>query len=210
MLQLEGFKKSYSSKLILDIPEYTFGRGIHWVKGQNGSGKTTLFKSLAGILPFDGGITFDNLNLKKEPLAYRTVVNYGEAEPAFPRMVKGSDIVHIFEKYKKAPKNQHVEIAEQLGINFLNEVFGTYSSGMGKKLSLLLAFLGEPRLILLDEPLITLDVASVKSMLDLINHYKTKNGTSFLISSHQAFESGSILPDAVHQVNQGTLYADQV
>ena len=205
MLQLTDYKKYYGSKLIIESTGYEFREGLHWVKGENGSGKTTLFKSLAGLLPFDGAISLLECVLKNQPDQYRLSVNYAEAEPVFPPMVKGSDLMRLYEKYKQATIGQAEEICETLGINFLDETFDTYSSGMGKKLSILLALLGQPKVVLLDEPLVTLDVKSVEAMLHLISLYRSRYNTTFLISSHQAFEKGTIQPDYIHLVANGTI-----
>jgi ABC-2 type transport system ATP-binding protein len=67
----------------------------------------------------------------------------------------------------------------------MNTRLSGWSSGMTKKLALLLAFLGRPAWILLDEPLITLDEAGLAGLLDLIREYHQQSGTGFLVSSHQ-------------------------
>jgi ABC-2 type transport system ATP-binding protein len=205
MLKINHFKKYYGSKLALESSDYSFSEGIHWVKGHNGSGKTTLFKSLAGILPFEGEVHVDAISLKKEPVSYRLHVNYAEAEPVFPSVTTGNELVRLFERHKKAPAGQAATLTERLGIGFLAEPTGTYSSGMGKKLSLLLAFLGRPLYILLDEPLVTLDQAAVSALIQLIKERKAQ-GVSFLISSHQVFEEGTLTPDFVHEVSNGMLH----
>ena len=71
--------------------------------------------------------------------------------------------------------------------SYLKNKLNTYSSGMLKKLSLLVAFVGDPKLVLLDEPFITLDTDAV-SALDQIIANCYQNGVSFLISSHQALQ----------------------
>ena len=70
----------------------------------------------------------------------------------------------------------------------LSQPIGTYSSGMIKKLSLLLAFIGKPSLILLDEPLATLDEGSIQIMPELISAYNKEFKTCFIFSSHQPFK----------------------
>lgn len=67
---------------------------------------------------------------------------------------------------------------------FIDAKLATYSSGMIKKLSLVLAFLGDPKLILLDEPFITLDTQAVASVTELIQECRL-NGVGFLMSTHQ-------------------------
>jgi ABC-2 type transport system ATP-binding protein len=63
---------------------------------------------------------------------------------------------------------------------------------MAKKLSLVLGLLGTPKLVLLDEPLITLDVQAVATLQDIITRYAA-NGVSFIISSHQALQPGNVM-----------------
>jgi ABC-2 type transport system ATP-binding protein len=70
---------------------------------------------------------------------------------------------------------------------------GTYSSGMIKKLSLLLTFIGKPSLILLDEPLATLDEGSIHILPELISAYNKEFKTCFIFSSHQPFKSYSLV-----------------
>lgn len=190
MLHFKNFSKSYGSHLILSIPELEMPPGLHWLKGQNGSGKTTLFKVLAGMLPYTGSIILDqNISLEKNPVLHRTFINFGEAEPLYPTFLTGLDLINLFTKAKKAPANQINQLIEQFNAgSYLGNSIGTYSSGMRKKLSVLLAFIGTPRIILLDEPLITLDEATVKTVYALIKEYKEHTGCSFLISSHQDIE----------------------
>ena len=90
---------------------------------------------------------------------------------------------------KGADKLQIDFLIEALQIgSFIAQPTGTYSSGMLKKLSIVLAFLGAPELIILDEPLTTVDTSAVKNIFELILNYKKLYKTNFLISSHQLFE----------------------
>ena len=84
MLELKDIKKLYNYKLVLEIPSLKLENRIYWVKGENGSGKTTLLKIIAGLLPFEGAVIFNKTGLKNEPLAYRKLISWAEAEPLFP------------------------------------------------------------------------------------------------------------------------------
>jgi ABC-2 type transport system ATP-binding protein len=196
MLQFKGFKKSYGNYPALTISELTIAPGIYWVKGVNGSGKSTLLKSIGGILAFDGDILLNTtISIKKQPVGYRKLVNFAEAEPLFPEFLTGKEMIDLFASAKDAPEGQEQYFIESMQMqSYIARPIGTYSSGMLKKLSLVLAFLGKPQLILLDEPLITIDTASLHILYQWMAEQR-ENGVSFLLSSHQAFDP-SELPGA--------------
>ncbi|MFT7056625.1 MAG: ABC-2 type transport system ATP-binding protein, partial [Roseivirga sp.] len=153
MLSLHQFEKSFGSQVILKIEDLSFVQGIHWVKGKNGSGKSTLFNCLAGLSPFKGEISFNDLSLKKSAEQYKFKVNYSQSEPLFPAFLTGNEMINFFAKLKKAPSGQVELLTKQLSVKaYADQPCGTYSSGMTKKLSIVLAFLGQPELIILDEP----------------------------------------------------------
>jgi ABC-2 type transport system ATP-binding protein len=184
MIQFTDYKKFYGDNLIIDIPVLTLKHNIYWLKGENGCGKTTIIKSIAGLVPFDGTISVNGIDIKNQRLQYRSIVNYAEAEPLYPGFLTGDDLVRFFAIAKKANAAQVDSLIDAFGIkSFIGKKTGTYSSGMGKKLSLALGFMGQPKLILLDEPLITLDVPSVEKFKKIITEYY-EAGVSFIITSH--------------------------
>ncbi|SKC82010.1 ABC transporter ATP-binding protein [Ohtaekwangia koreensis] len=187
MLQFERYSKSYSGRLVLKIDRLTLEPGIYWIKGVNGSGKSTFLKTIAGLLPIEGDILLnDTLHLKEQPVAFRRIVNFAEAEPIFPGFLTGMEMIRLFASAKGAPLNTTSHYIESMSMaHYINEPLVTYSSGMLKKLSLVLAFIGEPTLILLDEPLITMDTASLAILYTWITEKHANGKTSFLLSSHQ-------------------------
>nr|WP_068892541.1 ATP-binding cassette domain-containing protein [Pedobacter panaciterrae] len=189
MIQLRNFKKSYGEYTALQIPELDLDTGIYWVKGVNGSGKSTLLKSMAGMLSCQGDILINTTSLKKNPVHYRKLVNFGEAEPLFPTFITGLEMIDLFVSAKDAPNEQKESLIESLKMqHYIQTAVNSYSSGMLKKLSLVLAFIGNPSVILLDEPLITIDTDSLKVLYHLIAKEHTDRGTTFLITSHQPLD----------------------
>jgi ABC-2 type transport system ATP-binding protein len=195
MLQFKKYKKIYNKDLILEIEDTFFDEGVYWIKGDNGSGKSTLVKSIAGLIPFDGEISlYGLLNNQKNSMTYRSIVNYGEAEPVYPEFLKGSDLVVLYQNVKAASESQVEYLLTRLGVKkFQSKEIGEYSSGMIKKLSLVLAFIGNPKLILLDEPLITLDKETTGIVMELIMENAAK-GVSIIFTSHQEFKDKMNFP----------------
>ncbi|MFD2786411.1 ABC transporter ATP-binding protein [Hymenobacter rubripertinctus] len=207
MIQINKFRKTYNGRVALQIDAFTIPPGIYWVRGINGSGKSTLLKALAGIAHFQGDIILaGNLNSKQQSVAYRGAVNFAEAEPVFPEFLTGNELIHLFKKAKNAPDRQEDFYVDSMSMaSYLPDPVGTYSSGMLKKLSLVLAFLGQPACILLDEPLTTLDTDSLPVVYSWIARRHHQHQTTFLLSSHQEFE-GETLPDVRKiVVEQGTI-----
>lgn len=187
MIRFSQYSKAYNDTLIISA-DLQLEHGLYWLKGENGSGKTTLLKSIAGLIPFSGQIEVAGSNIKTDRIGYRHKVNYAEAEPLYPSFLTGAELLDFFIATKKADRTQANQLVEMLGVGtYINNKIGTYSSGMAKKLSLVLGFIGNPSLILLDEPLITLDQPSVNNLLQLIENTHLQ-GVSFLITSHQEFE----------------------
>lgn len=192
MLSIRNYIKSYSGHLVLSIDELTMDRGLYWIKGENGSGKTSLFRSLAGIIPCQGDVSVKGISLKSKPVEYRKQVNYSEAEPQYPAFLTALDLIRYVGTARKSSLDQQKELANRLGtVEFLAKECSTFSSGMLKKLSLTLAFLGNPSVIILDEPFTTLDETSRYKLTELILE-KLELNILFLISSHQPLPNYSL------------------
>ena len=187
VLDIRQLRQHYGQREVLNIPHVTMESGIHWILGENGAGKSTLFRVLAGMLPFTGNVLLDGqFDLKKQQVDYLLRLNLGEAEPLYPAFLTPGDMLDFVAEAKQAPEGQVQMLIDSLGINYLTNTFGSCSSGMVKKVSLALAFLGNPKLIILDEPLITIDAEARQALFGLIRNYR-QNGVSFLLSSHQSF-----------------------
>lgn len=195
MLKITNLIKKYGDKTILDIDFLELNPGIIHLKGINGSGKTTFSKIISGLIPFDGEVILNGtLTPDKTKIAYRKVVNYAAAEPIYPDFLTADDLISFVGKAKSASKDDLKSLPELFGISsYRSDAVGTYSSGMLKRLSLCLAFLGNPSLIVLDEPFNTMDTHAVDLLINLIETRHQK-GVNFMLVSHQNISSLGMKP----------------
>lgn len=200
MLSLTNINKKYGSHEVLNFSEWKIDKGIYWLKGGNGTGKSTLFRIISGQIPFKGEVELDGINLRKEPIKFRSKISFAEAEPQYPLFVKGKELIDFYIEIRKAERKQADELADYFEMTtFLNNTIGSYSSGMLKKLSLICAFIGNADLYILDEPLITIDIGSADKLYKLIRE-KASQGKSLLLSSHQEVSNDKLRLDKVFQI----------
>ncbi len=205
MLSLKQIDKKYGSHTILSFDEWKIDSGIYWLKGGNGTGKTTLFRLIAGQTPFKGQVLFNTIDLKREPIQFRSKISYAEAEPQFPSFVTGQELINFYKEVRQGQEKDIDKLTMLFEMDaFLGQKIGGYSSGMLKKLSLICAFIGDAELYILDEPLITIDVESAAKLYHLINA-KAKQGKSFLLSSHQEIDETKLKLDGIFQIKDKAL-----
>jgi len=210
MIHFENFEKGYDSspELLFKIPDLELQASFYWIKGGNGEGKTTLIRCIAGLLPFQGNIMVDGIDLRKETRQYRLFVNLAEAEPQYPSFLTGSDLVNLYAYTKKAtPQDTNRLITGFSVANYLRDPIGSYSTGMRKKLSLVLGFMGNPKLILLDEPFITLDKQAAGFLATTINQH-LQNGVQIVIASHQETDTNWQINPQSLLINSQTLVVE--
>jgi ABC-2 type transport system ATP-binding protein len=205
VLSVRNLQQQYGGHVILGIDSWEIGHGVYWIQGENGAGKSTLFRTLSGMLPFRGDIVLnERYNLTNDPIHYRLGLNLGEAEPLYPAFLTPKDVISFVAEAKKSPAGQSEMLIRSLGINYPDQPFGSCSSGMVKKVSLAVAFLGNPAVIILDEPLITIDKEARTALFYLIQEYYAK-GVTFLLSSHQLFKEEGLPVTASFALKNKTL-----
>ena len=204
MLLIPFLIKSYGNFEVLNIGEMHFSRAAYWIKGVNGSGKSTFLKAIAGLTPFKGDVLLNgNISLQKNPVTYRAAINHAPAEPSYPSFLKGEELVRYYMHVKGGTREQLVLIKSVLNIgNYLGNPCGSYSSGMLKKLSLLLALMGNSEWIFLDEPFTTLDIATQHALQHFIQSNPDKG---FIITSHHDIPGEAIAFKAIYSIRNKTL-----
>jgi ABC-2 type transport system ATP-binding protein len=164
--------------------------GITGLVGANGAGKSTLIKILLGLLPPTSGraVVLDH-DVAASGERIRTLTGYMPEHDCLPPDVTGTEFVTHLGRMSGLPATAAKErAAESLRhVGMYEERYrqvGTYSTGMKQRIKLAQALVGDPRLLLLDEPTIGLDPAGRRSMLDLISRIGAEFGISIVVSSH--------------------------
>lgn len=176
MLELQAISVAYGDHHIFTNLSATFSTGaVHGIVGSNGAGKTTLFKTLAHAIPLqNGSITLDGKPLTKRDYALL------EIDPFFYPRITGSEYLRLFQftnpDFDGAEWNRIFDLP-------LDDEINSYSAGMKKKLALLGIIGLKPRLMLLDEPLNSLDFDTSYILMDTLA-LLAKHGTTVLVSSH--------------------------
>jgi ABC-2 type transport system ATP-binding protein len=191
VIQAEALTKRYTSEVTaLDGLTVAIAPGITGLVGANGAGKSTLIKILLGLLPPTSGravVLGHNVAASGERI--RTLTGYMPEHDCLPPDVTGTEFVTHLGRMSGLPATAAKErAAESLRhVGLYEERYrqvGTYSTGMKQRVKLAQALVGDPRLLLLDEPTIGLDPAGRRSMLDLISRIGAEFGISIVVSSH--------------------------
>jgi len=158
--------------------------------GHNGAGKTTMMKLILGVIsPSKGKVEVMGMAPdSKEAWHCRSKVGYLPENVSFYEQLTGLEVLTYFVKLKgftnKAGKQQAVNLLEQVGITHaMNRQVKTYSKGMRQRLGLAQAFIGEPKLLLLDEPTVGLDPIATRDFYQTVDQLKS-NGSSVILCSH--------------------------
>ncbi len=184
MIEISSLYKKFGKvevlkSLDLDISE----GGIFAVLGPNGSGKTTLIKSILGmVVPNKGEIKIAGKNVVKE-YEYRRNINYLPQIANFPGNLSVLELITMI-KDVRGKEARDLELIEMFGLQpYLKQKLGHLSGGTKQKVNIVLAFMFESDLIILDEPTTGLDPISLIRLKKIISAEKEK-GRTILVTSH--------------------------
>ena len=189
MLRVEQVCKSYGARQILRSISLTCQPGAYMLRGPNGVGKSTLLRVLAGVTPPDSGaVWIDGHALHQEPIRAKLRLAYAPDEcPIYP-FITGSELLAFVAQAKRCSLTPQVHaVVERFGLDrHLGTRCGDMSLGTQKKLMLAAAWIGEPSVLLLDEPSNGLDVDAHAVLVDLLRE-KSAKAVVFMSSHDQAF-----------------------
>lgn len=187
LLTVNNLTKKYGSKTVVDHISFEFGHNkCIALIGPNGAGKTTTLRALSGLLkPSDGTIQFENQEKNHD---IRDKIGYLPQYPAFHTWMTGKEFLVYSGKLAKLTKEEAKKRADELlkivGISdeAKNERIGRYSGGMKQRLGIAQAIIHRPKLLILDEPVASLDPLGRREVLVLME--KLKEEMTILFSTH--------------------------
>jgi ABC-type multidrug transport system ATPase subunit len=185
LLEAVNVWKHFGATVALANVSLSLDRGLHVIAGPNGSGKTTLLKIWSGLLrPSRGRVRVLNLDpwLQKTSLLKRVHVAFEDIQ--LPWWVSGLEYLRFVAASRGVSWGGVLEIAEMLEITgYWAKLIRGYSSGMRKRVLLAQALIGEPEIIILDEPYTLLDVKAVRVLHEVMRS-KLKDGATVVIATH--------------------------
>lgn len=213
MLCIENLSKQYGSskKNTVDDLTLTLKQGeIFGFLGPNGAGKSTTIKCIVGILPFEkGSITIDGTDIVKQPSLAKSKLAYiSDNHAVFERLTGREYVNHIANLYKVPLKERKERADKYVKIFHMENAYDnqikSYSHGMKQKITVIAAMVHDPKLWILDEPLLGLDPESAFDLKNCMREH-AKAGNTVFFSSH-ILELVESLCDRVGILVKGKLY----
>ena len=205
-LEVLNLKKKFGEKEVLKNINFTFESGkIYGLLGRNGAGKTTFFNCLnEDILPDEG--TFNIVTESSRPLTIDDI-GYVLSTPVVPEFLTGREFLKFFLEINEGKIKNEKTIDEYFDFMKIEEedrdkLLKDYSHGMKNKMQMLINIIASPNILLLDEPLTSLDVVVAEEMKEILRSIKTEH---ILIFSTHIMDLALSLCDEIIILKDGNL-----
>ena len=184
MIEITNLHKRFGKLTVLDGLDLEIkSGGIFAILGPNGSGKTTLIKSILGmVIPNSGEIKIDDRSVLKQ-WKYRNQINYLPQIANFPANLTVKELIAMV-KNLRPKESKDSTLIELFSLEpFLDKKLGNLSGGTKQKVNIVLTFMFDSELIILDEPTTGLDPISLIHLKEIIQNEKSR-GKTILITTH--------------------------
>lgn len=187
VVKLDKVTKEYKGLTALSDVDLALAEGeVLGLFGHNGAGKTTMMKLILGVIsPEAGKVSVMGMQPDyKSAWHMRAKMGYLPENVMFYEQLTGLEVLTYFARLKGKNKQEARALLEKVGIaHAIHRPVKTYSKGMRQRLGLAQAFIGEPKLLLLDEPTVGLDPNATMEFYQRVDELKTQ-GTSVILCSH--------------------------
>ncbi len=199
MIKLIDVLKEHQRNQLLKNINLEIERGkVYGFKGPNGSGKTMLLRAILGLIKVDGQVMINNEPLKfgsKYPLKVGVFIEKPSIITEFTAL-KNLKLVAALKGITDI--NEMTKYLVELGLDYKDKrKVRKYSLGMKQKVGLAQTLMGDPELIVLDEPTNALDRKSIEKLVQILEKLK-QQGCTILIASHQFEDIESVVDEVVH------------
>ena len=208
MIEIIDVTKKYGGRTAVDRVSFTAKAGrVTGFLGPNGAGKSTTLRILLGLdRPASGTALIDGKSYPALAQPLRTVGAMLDGASAIPER-RGIDHLRWIAQSNRIPARRIGEVLEQVGLSeAATRRVRKYSLGMRQRLGLAAALLGEPRFLVLDEPVNGLDPEGIRTIRAFLRSY-ADDGNTVLLSSHLMGETAQTVDDIVI-INKGRIIAD--
>ena len=208
MIEIIDVTKKYGGRTAVDRVSFTAKAGrVKGFLGPNGAGKSTTLRILLGLdRPASGTALIDGKSYTALAQPLRTVGAMLDGASAIPER-RGIDHLRWIAQSNRIPARRIGEVLEQVGLSeAATRRVRKYSLGMRQRLGLAAALLGEPRFLVLDEPVNGLDPEGIRTIRAFLRSY-ADDGNTVLLSSHLMGETAQTVDDIVI-INKGRIIAD--
>jgi len=208
ILEIKGLTKDYGDVRAVDNLSLEIKKGeIFALLGPNGAGKTTTIKSILGVIfPTEGEIKINGFDVIKEGKKARKDIGYLPERVAFYDNLTAIQTMEFYAELRGASRKECIELLKDVGLDGeMDKKVGNYSKGMVQRLGLAQAMIGNPSLLILDEPTGGLDPRGSWQIRQKIKELN-ENGTTIFLSSHILGEVQEV-SSSVAILNHGKLIA---
>lgn len=187
MIKLDNIKKSYGKTEILKGVNMQINKGdIYGLVGKNGAGKTTIFKMILGLSEKNGGtVSIEGSKNDKELMQNRSKIGF-LVGTKFYSYLSARDNLKYYATVKGIPdaKNEIDRVLEIVGLQDVKKPFKNFSLGMTQRLGIGNAILGNPDILILDEPTNGLDPQGIADVRHMVQRFRDEFGMTVIVSSH--------------------------
>lgn len=185
MIEVQAVTKTYGETSALDGVSFTADKGeVIALLGANGAGKTTLLKCLLGLIRFEGAARIGTLDVSRRGKEARRLIGYLPQVSAFPAHLTAGDALEYYADLRGLRGEPIDARLQQLGLGaHADKRVTALSGGLRQRLGIATALLGDPPVLIFDEPLASLDPEGRQLFCDLIEELK-EQGRTVLLSTH--------------------------
>src|SRR5689334_15614232 len=185
MINVSEVTKHYGTFCALNAMDFHVRAGeCIALLGSNGSGKSTLFRCMLGIIPFAGKILVDGKDSIHQGKKVRASIGYMPQQASLHNDLTVSQTLQFYSELRHAQVNTAYSMLERVELSENTKVrVGELSGGMKQRLSFVIALIGSPKVLLLDEPTVSMDQRSQEILLAWLKELKEEEKT-ILLSTH--------------------------